>query len=60
MRGPAEPGANTQMYQVDPPDLPLWPTMRRLLALWRGEWRHVAVGLVCALLYSTINSSLYF
>ena len=32
----------------DPPDLELWPTMRRLLRLWRAEWRLVSIGLVCA------------
>jgi ABC-type multidrug transport system fused ATPase/permease subunit len=35
---------------VDPPDLELLPTIRRLLGLWREQWRLVAIGLVCALL----------
>jgi ATP-binding cassette, subfamily B, bacterial len=34
---------------VDPPDLPLWLTLRRLYPLWRAQWRLVAVGLACAL-----------
>ena len=34
---------------VDPPDLELFPTVRRLLGLWREQWRLVAIGLVCAL-----------
>jgi ATP-binding cassette, subfamily B, bacterial len=33
----------------DPPDLPIWPTLRRLLHLWRAEWRLVALALACAL-----------
>jgi ATP-binding cassette subfamily B protein len=40
---------------VDPPDYPLWPTMRRLLRLWRGEWRLVTVGLTCALAFTAIS-----
>ena len=34
---------------VDPPDLDLLPTVRRLLRLWHEQWRLVAIGLVCAL-----------
>ena len=33
----------------DPPDLPIWPTLRRLLRLWRAEWRLVGLALGCAL-----------
>ena len=40
---------------VDPPDLPLWPTLRRLLALWRGQWRLAALGLACAFVYTAIS-----
>jgi ABC-type multidrug transport system fused ATPase/permease subunit len=40
---------------VDPPDLPLWPTGRRLLSLWREEWPYVAVGLACALAYTVLS-----
>jgi ABC-type multidrug transport system fused ATPase/permease subunit len=43
------------MLSVDPPDLPLRPTLRRLLALWREEWRLVTVGLVCALCYTALS-----
>ena len=43
------------MYNVDPPDLPLWPTSRRLFALWRDQWPHVTVGLLCAFAYSTLS-----
>ena len=37
------------MVNVDPPDYELWPTLRRLLGLWRREWRLVSLGLACAL-----------
>jgi ABC-type multidrug transport system fused ATPase/permease subunit len=40
---------------VDPPDLPLWPTLRRLLALWREEWPSVALGLACAFAYTVLS-----
>ena len=40
---------------VDPPDLPMWPTLRRLLTLWKGEWRSVALGLACALAYTVLS-----
>ncbi|HSS53305.1 MAG TPA: ABC transporter ATP-binding protein [Gaiellales bacterium] len=43
------------MSHVDPPDLPMWPTLRRLLTLWRGEWRSVALGLVCAFAYTALS-----
>jgi ABC-type multidrug transport system fused ATPase/permease subunit len=43
------------MTVVDPPDLPLWPTARRLLGLWREEWRYVSIGLVCAVGYTTLS-----
>ena len=35
---------------VDPPDLELAPTVRRLLRLWHEQWRLVAIGLICAFL----------
>jgi ABC-type multidrug transport system fused ATPase/permease subunit len=44
-----------QAPTVDPPDYPLWPTARGLLRLWRAQWRLVAVGLLCALGYSTLS-----
>ncbi|MGH3103246.1 MAG: hypothetical protein ACRDN6_04015, partial [Gaiellaceae bacterium] len=43
------------MNPVDPPDLPLWPTMRRLLRLWRPQWRLIAVGLSCALVFTGLS-----
>ncbi|HET6849933.1 MAG TPA: ABC transporter ATP-binding protein [Gaiellales bacterium] len=43
------------MPLVDPPDLPMWPTLRRLLTLWKGEWRSVALGLACALAYTVLS-----
>jgi ABC-type multidrug transport system fused ATPase/permease subunit len=40
---------------VDPPDYPLWPTAKGLLRLWRAQWRLVALGLGCALVYSALS-----
>ncbi len=40
---------------VDPPDLGLLPTFRRLLRLWRREWRLGALGLSLALAYTSIS-----
>jgi ABC-type multidrug transport system fused ATPase/permease subunit len=40
---------------VDPPDLGLLPTFRRLLRLWRAEWRLGAVGLSLAFAYTLIS-----
>ena len=40
---------------VDPPDLGLLPTLRRLLRLWRGEWRLGAIGLSFAFCYTLIS-----
>jgi ABC-type multidrug transport system fused ATPase/permease subunit len=40
---------------VDPPDLGLLPTLRRLLGLWRAEWRLGVLGIVYALLYTLIS-----
>ena len=33
----------------------MWPTLRRLLTLWKGEWRSVALGLACALAYTVLS-----
>ncbi len=41
--------------RFDPADLTLWPTMRRLLRLWRGEWRLAAFGFVCALAFTGLS-----
>ena len=40
---------------VDPPDLGLLPTFRRLLRLWREEWRLGALGLSLAFCYTLIS-----
>jgi ABC-type multidrug transport system fused ATPase/permease subunit len=40
---------------VDPPDLGLLPTLRRLLRLWRAEWRLGAFGLSLAFVYTMIS-----
>ena len=40
---------------VDPPDLGLMPTLRRLLRLWRAEWRLGALGLALAFAYTMIS-----
>src|SRR4051812_5853500 len=40
---------------VDPPDLGLLPTLRRLLRLWRVEWRLGALGLALAFCYTSIS-----
>ena len=43
---------------VDPPDLGLLPTFRRLLRLWWGERRLGAVGLSFALAYTLISTTI--
>jgi ATP-binding cassette, subfamily B, bacterial len=45
------------MNPFDPADYPLRPTVRRLSHLWWGERRTVLVGLVCALIYTTLTLS---
>src|SRR3954451_16000807 len=40
---------------VDPPDLGMLATFRRLLRLWRNEWRLGLLGLSLALLYTAIS-----
>src|SRR2546428_5495198 len=40
---------------VDPPDLGLLPTFRRLLRLWRAEWRLGVVGLSLAFCYTLLS-----
>ena len=44
-----------QVNTVDPPDLGLLPTLRRLLRLWWGERRLGALGLSFALAYTLIS-----
>jgi ABC-type multidrug transport system fused ATPase/permease subunit len=43
---------------VDPPDLGLLPTLRRLLRLWWGQRRLGAVGLSFALAYTLISTTI--
>jgi ABC-type multidrug transport system fused ATPase/permease subunit len=40
---------------VDPPDLPLWQTVRHLYPLWRAQRRLVLIGLVCALAFTGLT-----
>jgi ABC-type multidrug transport system fused ATPase/permease subunit len=40
---------------VDPPDLGLLPTLRRLLRLWRAEWRLGVLGCTFAFAYTLIS-----
>jgi ABC-type multidrug transport system fused ATPase/permease subunit len=40
---------------VDPPDLPLWPTLRRLAPLWWEQRRLAALGLVCAFVFTGLS-----
>ena len=46
------------MQHVDPPDLKLWPTLRHLYPLWREQWRLVAIGLSCALVFTVLSLSI--
>jgi ABC-type multidrug transport system fused ATPase/permease subunit len=46
---------STYVSSVDPPDLGLLPTFRRLLRLWREQWRLGAFSLTCALAYTLIS-----
>ena len=43
------------MEHVDPPDLGLWPTLRRLFPLWWEQRRLVALGLACALAFTALS-----
>jgi ABC-type multidrug transport system fused ATPase/permease subunit len=40
---------------VDPPDLGLLPTFRRLLGIWREQWKLGVFGLSCSLVYTLIS-----
>jgi ABC-type multidrug transport system fused ATPase/permease subunit len=56
-RRPA-PRANERsndLNPVDPPDLPLRPTIRHLFPLWRAQWRLVLLGLGCALTFTALS-----
>ncbi len=43
------------MDDVDPPDLALWPTLRRLLPLWWEQRRLVGIGLAFALAFTALS-----
>jgi ABC-type multidrug transport system fused ATPase/permease subunit len=40
---------------VDPPDLPFWPTVRRLSSLWREQGRFVGVAVLCAFIVTALT-----
>jgi ABC-type multidrug transport system fused ATPase/permease subunit len=46
---------STYLSSVDPPDLGLLPTFRRLLRLWREQWKLGVFGLTCSLVYTLIS-----
>ena len=46
------------MEHVDPPDLALRPTLRRLFPLWWEQRRLVGVGLACALVFTALSISI--
>src|SRR5437762_11637715 len=46
---------STYVSSVEPPDLGLLPTLRRLLRLWREQWKLGLFGLTCALAYTLIS-----
>lgn len=43
------------MTVVDPPDLPLRPTLARLFPLWWEQRRLVAIGLSCAVVFTVLS-----
>jgi ATP-binding cassette subfamily B protein len=43
---------------VDPPDLGLLPTLRRLLRLWRAQWRLGVFALACSFAYTLISTAI--
>src|SRR5579884_1974270 len=47
-----------QMNPVDPPDLGPLPTFRRLLRLWRREWRLGVLALSLALVYTLVSTTI--
>ncbi|HZT93879.1 MAG TPA: ABC transporter ATP-binding protein [Gaiellaceae bacterium] len=46
---------STYVSSVDPPDLGMLPTFRRLLRLWREQWKLGVFGLSCSLVYTLIS-----
>jgi len=49
---------STYVNPVDPPDLGLLPTFRRLLRLWREQWRLGVFALSCSLAYTLISTTI--
>ena len=49
------PQGKQRMNHVDPPDLALWPTLRRLFPLWWEQRRLVAAGLAFALVNTALS-----
>jgi ABC-type multidrug transport system fused ATPase/permease subunit len=49
---------STYVNPVDPPDFGLLPTFRRLLRLWREQWKLGVFSLTCALLYTLISTAI--
>ena len=49
---------STYVNPVDPPDLGLLPTFRRLLGIWREQWKLGVFSLTCALLYTLISTTI--
>ena len=46
---------STYVNPVDPPDLGMLPTFRRLLRLWAEQWKLGVFGLGCSLVYTLIS-----
>ena len=46
---------STYASHVDPPDLGILPTFRRLLRLWAEQWKLGVFGLSCSLVYTLIS-----
>jgi len=46
------------MNHVDPPDLALWPTLRRLFPLWWEQRRLAAIGLAFALGFTLLSMAI--
>src|SRR5205809_3877916 len=46
---------STYVSSVEPPDLGLLPTLRRLLRLWREQWKLGVFALSCSLAYTLIS-----
>jgi len=46
---------STYVSSVDPPDLGMLPTFRRLLGLWKEQWKLGVFALSCSLVYTLIS-----